>query len=98
MRLCLLPAACGVLASLVVGCSGVTCQTVPVTVAQKEERSRMDLVSKGLGTSPTGRVEELRVPEVVHEYWVRDPDGTWYRVTPGQYSGVEVGGSVDLCR
>ena len=98
MRLCVLRAACGALASLVAGCSAVTCQPVPVTVAQKEERSRMEMMSRGLGTSATGRVEELRVPEVVREYWVRAPDGTWYRVSADQFRAVEVGGSLELCR
>jgi hypothetical protein len=98
MRLWVFRAVCGVLGSLVAGCSAVTCQPAPVTVAQKEERSHMEMVSKGLGTSPTGRVEELRVPEVVREYWVRAPDGTWHRVSADQYRGVEVGGSVEVCR
>lgn len=98
MRQCLLGAAGGFLATLVAACSSLTCQPVPVTVAQKEERSRLDMVSHGVGTSATGRVEELRVPEVVREYWVRAQDGTWHRVSADQFRAVEVGGTVELCR
>lgn len=69
-----------------------------VTVAQKEERARLDLVSHGAFTSETGYLKEARVPEVVREYWVRAQDGTWYRVSADQYRAVEAGGSVELCR
>ena len=98
MRLCVLGATWCLLGSLVAACSVLTCQPVPVTVAQKEERSRLDMVSRGVGTSPTGRVEEIRVPEVVREYWVRAEDGTWYPVSADRFRAVEVGGSVELCR
>jgi len=98
MRFSVLGAACVALASLVAACSLPTCEPVPVTVAQKEERSHMAMVSRGLGTSPTGRVEELRAPEVVHEYWVRAQDGQWYRVSEDRFRAVEVGGTLELCR
>jgi hypothetical protein len=71
---------------------------VPVTVAQKEERARLDMVSHGTFSSETGQLKEVRVPEVVREYWVRAQDGTWYRVSAEQFRAVEVGGSVELCR
>ena len=90
--------ACCVLAGLVAGCSLATCESVPVTVAQKEERERLEMVSRGLRTSPTGTVEELRVPEVVREYWVRGQDGTWYRILADRFRAMEVGDSVELCR
>jgi hypothetical protein len=98
MRRCLLGVTCGLLAALVAACSSLTCQPVPVTVAQKEERSRLDMVPRGGFTSETGYLKEVRVPEVVREYWVRAPDGTWYRVSADQFQAVEVGGSVELCR
>ena len=98
MRLCALGAAWSLLASLVVACGTVTCKPIPVTVAQKEERSRLEMVSRGVGTSPTGRVEELRVPEVVREYWVRGQDGRSYSVSADRFRAVEIGGSVELCR
>ena len=42
MRQCVLGAAGGLLVTLVAACSSLTCQPVPVTVAQKEERARLD--------------------------------------------------------
>ena len=98
MRRYVLGAAWSVLASLVAACSVLTCAPVPVIVAQKEERARLDMVVHGVGTSATGRVEEIRVPEVVHEYWVRGQDGTWYPVSADLFRAVEVGGSLELCR
>jgi hypothetical protein len=74
-------------------CGVLTCHPVPVTVAQKEERARLDMVFHGMWTSETGRLEEVRVPEVVRDYyWVRAQDGTWYRVSADQFRAVEVGG------
>lgn len=98
MRQCVLGAAGGLLVTLVAACGLLTCHPVPVTVAQKEERARLDMVSHGTWTSETGRLEEVRVPEVVREYWVRAQDGTWYRVSAERFRAVEVGGSVELCR
>ena len=98
MRRWVLGAVWSVLASLVAACSVVTCEPVPVIVAQKEERERLEMVSRGVRTSPTGSVEEIRVPEVVREYWVRGQDGTWYRVLADRFRAMEVGDSVKLCR
>jgi hypothetical protein len=98
MRQCVLGVAGGLLAALVAGCSSLTCHLAPVTVAQKEERSRLEMVSHGAFTSETGYLKEARVPEVVREYWVRAQDGTWHRVSVDQFRAVEVGGSVELCR
>jgi len=98
MRQCVLGAAGGLLVTLVAACGVLTCHPVPMTVAQKEERARLDMVSHGMWTSETGRLEEVRVPEVVRDYWVRAQDGTWYRVSAEQFRAVEVGGTVELCR
>ena len=94
----MLGAAWSVLGSFVAACSVLTCEPVPVIVTQKEERERLEMVARGVGTSPTGNVEEIRVPEVVREYWVRGQDGKWYRVSADRFRAVEVGESVDLCR
>lgn len=98
MRQCVLGAAIGLLVTLVAACSSLTCQPVRVTVAQKDERSRLDMVSHGTFSSETGQLREVRVPEVVREYWVRAQDGTWYRVSAERFRAVEVGGTVELCR
>lgn len=98
MRQWVLGTASGLLATLVAACGALTCHPMPVTVAQKEERSRLDMVPTGTYTSQTGRLEEVRVPQVVREYWVRAQDGTWYRASLEQFRGVEVGGTVEICR
>lgn len=98
MRQVVLGAAWGALVMLVAACGSMaSCQPVPVTVAQKDDRPRLEMVPRGF-TSETGRLQEIRVPEVVHEYWVRAPDGTWYRVSADQFRAVEVGGTIELCR
>jgi len=86
------------LATLAAGCGSLACHPAPVIVAQKDERSRLEMVSHGTFTSETGYLKETRLPEVVREYWVRALDGTWYRVSVDQFRAVEVGGSVELCR
>ena len=98
MRQCLLAAAGGLLAILVAACGVLTCHLTPVTVAKKEERSRLEMVSHGTYTSETGYLKEVRSPEIVREYWVRTQDGTWYRVSADQFRAVEVGGSVETCQ
>lgn len=98
MRQCVLGVAGGLLATLVAACGLLTCHPVPVTVAQKEELARLEMVSRGTFTSQTGRLEEVRVPEVVRDYWVRAQDGTWFPISAERYRTVEVGDTVELCR
>ena len=98
MRLVVLGAAGVSLLVLVAACSLVACRPSIITVAHKEERARLDTVPRGVRTTETGRLEELRVPEVVREYWVRAQDGTWYPISADRFRAAEVGGSVELCR
>jgi len=56
------------------GCAGLSCQPASITVAKKEERARLGTVPHGY-TTETGRLEELRRPEIVRDYWVWDADG-----------------------
>ena len=98
MRTAALGAAGGLLAALLTACGTVTCQPLPVTVAQKEERSRLEMVPTGGFSSSTGRLEEVRVPKAVRDYWVRGQDGTWYPISLERYRAVEVGDTVELCR
>jgi hypothetical protein len=83
---------------LVAACTLVACRPLSVTVAQKEERARLETVPRGMRTTDTGRLEELRVPEVVRQYWVRAQDGTWYPISADRFRAAEVGGSVEICR
>ena len=87
----------GVLALLVSGCAGLSCRPASITVAKKEERARLDATPRGY-TSETGRLEEIRRPEIVRDYWVLDSEGTWYRVSIEQYRTAEVGQGLELCR
>ena len=67
-------------------------------MAQKEERARLDMVPRGVETIPTGRLDDLRAPEIVRDYWVRAEDGTWYRVSLDKFRAAEVGRPVEICR
>ena len=78
------------------GCAGLSCQPASITVAKKEERARLEATPRGY-TSETGRLEEIRRPEIVRDYWVL-ADGTWHRVSIEQYRKAEVGQSLELCR
>ena len=89
--------AAGSLGLVLSGCAGLSCRPTSITVARKEERGRLETVPRGY-TSETGRLEELRRPEIVRDYWVQDATGTWHRVSLEQYRAAEVGRPLDLCR
>ena len=67
-------------------------------MAAKEERARLDMVPRGIQTTEAGRLEDLRAPEIVRDYWVRADDGTWYRVSLDKFRAAEVGRPLELCR
>jgi hypothetical protein len=87
----------GVLVLLVSGCAALSCRPASITVAKKEERARVEATPQGY-TSETGRLEEIRRPEIVRDYWVLDTDGTWHRVSIEQYRTAEAGQALELCR
>ena len=59
------PAVAGVcLVLLAAACTSFVCRPLRVTVAEKEERARLDTVSRGVETTATGRLEVLRAPEI----------------------------------
>jgi hypothetical protein len=89
--------AAGALGLALSGCAGLSCQQTSITVAKKEERGRVETVPRGY-TTETGRLEELRRPEIVRDYWVQDATGTWHRVSLEQYRAAEVGRFLELCR
>jgi len=64
---------------------------------KKEERARVDTKSVGF-TSETGRLEEIRRPEIVRDYWVLDAGGSWQRVSLAEYQAAEVGRALAVCR
>src|SRR5262245_7798139 len=59
------------------GCATGACHPVTVVVADKEERSRLEMMPRGFRTGATGQLEELREPVTVREYWVRSEQGAW---------------------
>ncbi len=79
------------------GCAAFTCQPTSITVAKKEERARLETAPHGY-TSETGRLAEIRRPEIVRDYWVLDAAATWHRVSWARYRAAEVGQVLDLCR
>ena len=89
--------AAGTLGLVLSGCASLSCEQTSVTVAKKEERGRLETVPRGY-TSETGRLEELRRPEIVRDYWIQDATGASYRVSLEQYRAAEVGRPLGLCR
>ena len=79
------------------GCASLSCQQTAITVAKKEERGRLETIPRGY-TAETGGLEEIRRPEIARDYWVRDAEGTWHRVSVEQYRTAEVGQVLELCR
>jgi len=93
------PAAAGVwLVLLAAACAPFTCRPLSVTVAEKAERARLDMVARGVQTTETGRLEVRHAPEIVRDYWVRAEDGTWYRVPLDKFRTAEVGRPLEFCR
>ena len=91
-------AAGALLVLLAAACAAFTCRPLSLTVAEKEERSRLDMVPRGMQTTGSGRLEVLRTPEIVRDYWVRAEDGTWYPVPLDKFQAAEVGRPLELCR
>ena len=98
MRQWMLGAAGGLLVTLAAGCGATTCKPVPVTVAQKEERARLEMVPTGGFSSQTGGLSEVKTPKAVRDFWVKGQDGTWYPISAERYQAVAVGDTVELCR
>ncbi len=93
------PAAAGMcLVLLASACASFACRPLSVTVAEKEERARLDMVPRGVQTTEAGRLDVLRTPEIVRDYWVRAEDGTWYPVSFDRFRAAEIGRPLELCR
>jgi hypothetical protein len=80
------------------GCAPLACELVSVTVAEKEEQSRLESRLRGVHIDRSGRVGEEREDVLVQEHWIRDTAGRWHRVSAEQWHGVAVGGDVEVCR
>ena len=80
------------------GCATLACTPVSIVVAGKEERPTLVSQSRGLRTDELGRVKEDRRDSIGHEYWVRDGDGHWYRVSQAEWQAAEPGRPLQVCR
>jgi hypothetical protein len=80
------------------GCATLSCQPLTVTVADKKEQARFETSPGAIRTTETGRIEEdVRQSRTVREYWVRSPEGQWYRVSLEQYRKAEIGRELEIC-
>ena len=74
------------------------CEKVEIVVAQKEERSRIEM-RRGPGrVTATGSVEETTEPARVNEYYVRSSEGAWHRISEAQFKGVTPQQKLEVCR
>jgi hypothetical protein len=81
------------------GCAPLACRPSTIVVAHKEERSRVDMVSTGLfETTGAGRMEEVKRPAIVREYWVQSREGAWYPLPPDRFERAQVDRPLELCR
>ena len=80
------------------GCSTFACRAATVTVVDKKEQARFETAPGAIRTTETGRIEEdVRQSRTVREYWVRSPEGRWYRVSLEQYRKAEIGRELEIC-
>ena len=75
-----------------------TCASVPIVVAAKERRTRMLAEPGGLKTTETGQVREATREAFVPEYWLKDSQGHWDKVSEATWTAAEVGGRAEVCR
>ena len=80
------------------GCATFVCEPLTVVVAKKEERTRVDVVPRGIRTTESGRVEEIETFQVVREYWIQARDGAWHRVSADQFKTAGVDRPLEICR
>ena len=80
------------------GCATMACQPMPIVVAKKDERVRLDTRPGLPRTSPSGRLDEEVRPTLVREFWVQSDDGNWHRISEQQYRATAIGDSMEICR
>ena len=80
------------------GCAAFVCKPLTVVVAKKEERTRVDVVPRGIRTTETGRLQEVETFRVATEYWLQSRDGAWHRVSGDQFKTAEVDLPLEICR
>ena len=89
---------------LLAGLSLEACATAPscapaaVVVAAKERRTRVGLESGTLQSTDTGQIRQPLGESFVPEYWIKDGQGRWDRVSEATWRSVEPGQRVEVCR
>ena len=74
------------------------CTKIPITVAKKDVRSRVESRRGTPRTTVTGSMEETQEMVQVVEYRVAAEDGAWYRVTEAEYGAISPGQRIDVCK
>lgn len=89
-----------VVAVLALGaCAAVEpCVPVSVIVAAKDRRARLGTEPGGIRTTETGIVREIQRDTIVAEYWLKDTQGRWDRVSEATWRDAEVGRPAEVCR
>ena len=79
-------------------CAELACRPVTIVVADRERRARLESEFRGVTTDQAGRVVERRQDVVVDEFWVKDREGRWYRVSEAAWRRAAVGEALEVCR
>ena len=80
-------------------CATVTsCVPIAIVVAAKEDRAPALAAPGSLTTTETGYVREIPQDRVAREFWLKDTNGRWDRVSESIWRSTEVGKSVEVCR
>jgi len=75
-----------------------SCAPVAIVVAAKERRTRVGLESGALQSTETGQVRQPLRESFVPEYWLKDSEGRWDRVSEATWRSVDLGQRVEVCR
>ena len=75
-----------------------SCAPVAIVVATKERRTRVGLESGSLQSTETGQIRQPLRESLVPEYWIKDSQGRWDRVSEATWRSIEPGQRVEVCR
>ena len=75
-----------------------SCTSVSIVVAAKERRTRLGLEPGMLRTTETGQIREVPRESFVPEYWLKDSQGRWDKVSEATWRVAEVGQRAEVCR
>lgn len=93
----LLPAMVALLAVVLGGCAPFACTPTTIVVAGKDERVVEQTRPRGLRTTGTGTVEEIKETIQVRQYWIKSTAGSWYRVDEAQFEAAAPNQTIQVC-